>query len=486
VKRSTLLLGLSALLALAGSASSAPKSPIRDAEKLLKRLRVAEKGLVKDHIRLAKDMEKEQRAYEMWVSLKFAERLEPDHHRVKRLLPDVEPVQPDKLHPEFLQGHSKLVLTARTDFYQVLDRGVRGKLTPADLAPVARRLLHYDPDHRIARSVLGFGGTPGRWVTPREVAIQKRYAFALSKVPHPKPVEKHPFPKLEAALGFGLQVYQGRHCWVAGVAGKKGTPPGHLITMAKAAEVTYAAMHADLCGLKNSVFGGTGAPPEGVDTGKFRPPLLLMLTNKAQHQRFLDAVVSDEALKITGRQLAFVSTWWKPESVSVCDNRLAGKHLREWPAQRMAYQVLNQRFGFRRPTYLVQGLARYYSAHVSGQAMIRTVPLGSQSRETAMMKAGDYAQLRALARWAVDHFQVDPPATLGLFKTLNSMRRPDNALATAFVDFLLAERRDQLIKLLVQADSKVRDVEAAYKEAFPEEPQADLDQVFAEWFQANY
>ena len=51
---------------------------------------------------------------------------------------------------------------------------------------------------------------------------------------------------------------------------------------------------------------------------------------------------------------------------------------------------------------------------------------------------------------------------------------------------LLAERRDQLIKLLVQADSKVRDVEAAYKEAFPEEPQADLDQVFAEWFQANY
>ena len=32
----------------------------------------------------------------------------------------------------------------------------------------------------------------------------------------------------------------------------------------------------------------------------------------------------------------------------------------------------------------------------------------------------------------------------------------------------------------------VRDVETAYKEAFPEEAQADLDQVFAEWFQANY
>ena len=41
MKRSTLLLGLSALLALAGSASSAPKSPIRDAEKLLPRAKAA-------------------------------------------------------------------------------------------------------------------------------------------------------------------------------------------------------------------------------------------------------------------------------------------------------------------------------------------------------------------------------------------------------------------------------------------------------------
>ena len=91
MRRAALCLALlGCLVGWTSAASARPKSPIRDKEKLLKRLRVAEKGLVKDHIRLAKDMEKEQRAYEMWVSLKFAQRLEPDHHRVKRLLPDVE------------------------------------------------------------------------------------------------------------------------------------------------------------------------------------------------------------------------------------------------------------------------------------------------------------------------------------------------------------------------------------------------------------
>ncbi|MGE0711612.1 MAG: hypothetical protein AB7N76_03645 [Planctomycetota bacterium] len=485
---SLILLALAGALCLAAGPAQADRkkragSPIRDAEKLADRQRAAERKLIKEHLALAKRLQKDKAEWEAWLELRYLQRLDPDHPKLKLLLPEVQPALPEKLAPEFEPGHGELVKLAGEELGEVLDRGQRGQMKPEELAPVARRMLCYDGDDEDARKVLGFLGSKGRWVQRREAEVMGRYAEALAKVPAPEPLKASPFPKLEQALGLELEFVKGRHCWAAGVKGK--VQLAQLETIAKSAEVAYAAMHADLLGVPNSVFGGERVATGGAQ-GPFTPMLFLMLDGAAQHDRFLQRVVTDKDLRIAGRGLTFVSAWWREEKLLVCDNRAAGKFLLEWPAQRIAFQVINQRFGDRRPTYLVQGLARYYSAHVSGQAMIRTVPIGSKSRDEQRLQAGDYAQLRSLARWGVDNFRVDPPATLGLYKDLNSMNRIDNALATAFIDFLLATRKGALIKLLQVSDAKKQGIEASFAEAFGQETPAALDQAFAEWFQANY
>lgn len=478
---------LSLLLLSGGSALEAKEkrkpSPIRDAKKLGKRVLAAQRKLVKEHIAAARKHEKAKGEWELWFELKLALRLDPKSSLARRMLPDVPPVEPEVIQPTFQVARRELRALALERYGKVLDRGLRGELPQEVLAPVAQVLLHYEPDYLPARKVLGFQGKRGAWLQPSEIATQARYAKALAKVPAPKLLEKNPFPKLEAALGLKLIVVKGPHCYAAGVA--KSVSESELVTIAKAAEVAYAAMHAHLLGKPNSVFGGKRQATGG-KLAAWRAPLYLVLNGKAQHQRYLDKVVSSEELKLAGRSLTFVSTWWKPEKLLVCDNKAQGKYLREWPAQQMATQVIVQRFGPNRPTYLVQGLTRYYSAHVSREARIRAVPLGSKSRDAKRMRAGDYAQLRALARWALDNFRIDPPARLGLYKTLNSMNRADNAVATAFVDFLLAKRRGALIKILQIADGKKQSVEDAYAQAFGEETTEALDEAFSEWFDANY
>lgn len=479
---SALLLGALALSPAAGEEKREP-SPIRDAKKLGKRVLAAQRKLVKEHISAARKHEKAKGEWEMWFELKLALRLDPKSSLARRMLPEVAPVEPEILQPTFQAARRELRQLAFDHYGKVLDRGIRGELPAEVLAPVAQVLLTYEPDHPPARAVLGFKGKPGAWLKPRELATLGRYSLALSKVPDPKRLPECPFPKLEAALGLKLNVVKGPHCYAAGVKGD--VPLSELVTVAKAAEIAYAAMHAELLGQPNSVFGGK-RQATGAKLGKWRAPVYLVLKGKAQHQRYLDRVVSGEELKLAGRSLTFVSTWWKPEKILVCDNKAQGRYLREWPAQQMATQVIVQRFGPDRPTYLVQGLTRYYSAHVSREARIRAVPLGSKSRDAQRMRAGDYAQLRALARWALDNFRVDPPARLGLYKTLNAMNRADNAVATAFTDFLLEHRRGALIKLLQIANSKKLSVEDAYAQAFGEETTEALDEAFAAWFAANY
>lgn len=460
-----------------------PGSPIRDAKKLAKRQAVAEKKLVKEHVAAAKAHEKAKGEWELWFELKLALQIDPKHKRAMRLLPGVQPALPEVVQPTFQEARSRLKALAREQFGGVLDRGLRGKLPSAVLAPLAQILLRYDADFEPARSVLGFKGKRGAWLQPKELAALARYRKAFAKVPSPKILEASPYPKLGAALGKKLVVVRGPHCFAAGIKGS--VKEGDLITIVKAAEVAYAAMHAEFLGQPNSVFGGK-RQATGSKLKAWRAPLYLVLPGKAAHQRYLDRVVSNPELKLVGRSLTFVSTWWKPEKVLICNNKAQGKYLREWPAQQMATQVIVQRFGPNRPTYLVQGLTRYYSAHVSRQARIRAVPLGSKSRDAKRMRAGDYAQLRSLARWAQDNFRVDPPARLGLYKTLNAMNRADNAVATAFVDFLLSKRRGALIKLLQVGNGKTGAVEVAYAEAFGEETTEALDQAFSAWFCANY
>jgi len=482
------LLPLALLLALCASGLQAEEkkrkpSPIRDAKKFGKRTLAAQRKLVKEHIAAARTHEKAKGEWELWFELKLALRLDPKSSLARRMLPDVPPVEPEVIQPTFQVARSRLKTLAYEHYGKVLDRGLRGELPKEVLAPVAQTLLRYDPDFGPARSVLGFKGKRGAWLRPSEIATLARYGKALAKVPAPKRLEECPFPKLEAALGLKLIVVKGPHCYAAGV--KESVSEGDLVTIVKAAEIAYAAMHAELLGQPNSVFGGK-RQATGTKLKAWRAPLYLSLKGKAQHQRYLDRVVSGEELKLAGRSLTFVSTWWKPERLLICDNKAQGKYLREWPAQQMATQVIVQRFGPNRPTYLVQGLTRYYSAHVSREARIRAVPLGSKSRDAKRMRAGDYAQLRSLARWALDNFRIDPPARLGLYKTLNAMNRADNAVATAFVDFLLAKRRGALIKLLQVANGKKVSVEDAYPQAFGEETTEALDLVFEEWFQANY
>ena len=390
---------------------------------------------------------------------------------------------PDKVHPGFTLARKTLKAMAHDELGAVLDRGQRGGLSGEALAPVAQSLLRYDADFAPARTALGFKGRKGSWLRDSELTTQARYAKAFATVPAPKLLETSPFPKLEAALGLKLIVVRGAHCFAAGVSGS--TTQAELETLAKSAEVAYAAMHADLLGQPNSVFGSK-RQATGVKLKPWRAPLYLMLDGKKQHQIYLDKVVSNEELKLVGRSLTFVSTWWRAEKILVSDSRARGKYLREWPSQHMAGQVIVQRFGGRRPTYLLQGLTRYYSAHVSREARIRAVPMGSRSRDKNRMRAGDYAQLRGLARWALDSFKVDPPAKLGLYKTLNAMNRADNAVATAFIDFLLARHRGALIKLLQVADEKKRSVEESYAEAFPGLTTEALDEAFAAWFLENY
>ena len=99
------------------------------------------------------------------------------------------------------------------------------------------------------------------------------------------------------------------------------------------------------------------------------------------------------------------------------------------------------------------------------------------------MKAGDYDQLRSLARWVHDGFRYTLPFEGAVYKSLDSMDRGDNALATAFVDYLLDTNRARLVELLKQADGETP-VTDVVKDLFGDPIEAD--KAFTAWFVRNY
>ncbi len=479
------LLALVCGVLLSPAAFAAP-SPIKTPKKLKSELAKTEKRLVKSHLKLAKQMKRERKPWAAYLELLTVKRLDPTNKKIKKLLGKDAPAK-DELDKAYISARNELEFDATQRLSGLIERAVEGGLSEAALASVALRLLQYEPDHLLGRKALGFSGEKQNWEGAHERRLYAQYRAGFVKVPPPKEHKENPLVKLEEALGFKITVYEGAYCYAVCDA---STPmPKRLIEICKSADLAYAAIHHDLFGTKGLLKpkrkdGEKEAPVTGPKLEPIPKVIYLQLTTQAQHFKFLEGVVENANLKIAGKKLGMVATPWAPQKTIVCDCWGPG-YEREWPAERMARFVIRVRFGPRRPDYLLQGISRYYSGHISLRAYMRTVPIGSQAKGEKRYKAGSYALLRADAREDYNAFRTALPVSGGLYKSNQSMNRGDNAMATAFVDYLIHNDKPKLLALFSKGDSKERQMPALIKEVFGDDPAA-ADELFSLWFERSY
>jgi hypothetical protein len=477
--------GISLLVAVSGvwvclPAQAAP-SPIKTEKKLKAELAKAEKRLVKSHLKLAKQMKKERKAWAAYLELLTIRRLDPKSKKVKKLLAKGPPAK-DELDKGYTSARSDLDFEATQRLSNLIERAVAGGLSEASLASVALRLLQYEPNHLVGRQALGFTGEKQNWAGGHERRLRALYRAGFAKVPPAKQLKENPFVKLEEALGFEITVFEGAHCYA--VCPTSTPMPERLQEICKSADLAYEAIHHDLFGAKGLLTPEGSAGATGPELKPIPKVIYLQLSTQAEHLKYLEGVVSDPNLKVAGKTLGMVVTPWAPQKTIVCDCWGTG-YEREWPAERMARFVMRVRFGARRPDYLLQGISRYYSGHISLRARMRTVPVGSQAKGEKSYKAGSYALLRADAREDYNAFRTELPVSGGLFKSNQSMNRGDNAMASAFVDYLIHNDTPKLLDLFSKGDSKERQTPALIKEVFGDDPAA-ADELFSLWFERSY
>ncbi|RMG11043.1 MAG: hypothetical protein D6731_16320 [Planctomycetota bacterium] len=472
-----------AVVVACAAAEAAPR-PIKNEGALARAERRAARKLVKAYLKLIKELEKQGEDHYARVEALKALRLDPEHKKLRaRVEEEADP--PIKTPPGYREAARELRRRAGAALGRILDQAIEGGLSRDVLEPSALRVLAFDPDHPGARRVLGFQGGPGKWRTARQQALALAYAKAWKEGPAPKPLEEIPWKNLEKALGIELLAVQGQHCFAA--CDRKNPHPKQLETIARAGDLAFAAFAHDLLGAETFFWSPEPRPQlTGVPAAKYSKPLFLLLENRSMHVRFLETCVSDEQLKVSGRGLGFVNTAYLPDQVIVSEGWQPGRFLREWPSQRMVFQLVAQVFGPRRPYYLVMGLARHYSGFISGEARIRLVPRGSRTeRDRTARKVSDFFGLRRLCREAYAEARALPPLAKGIFRTLESMRRSDEALACAFVEYLLAERRGDLLALLRDGDAKQRGPHELVPHVFGDDAPR-VDKAFLDWLLRNY
>jgi hypothetical protein len=438
-----------------------------------------EKDLLGRHLKLARKLKKPPVEWPRWVELKSALSIDPEHRASLKLLPDVAPFLPSGDDKAYLEARRRIDGHAAKKLGALLERAQRGGLEGEAIGAVARRLLRYDPDHAGARAALGFSGQAGRWLGADARSRRHSYGLALAKADSGKGVAAR-LPALTRALGLNLRFHESPHAIVAGVT----VTAAEMATVARSCEVTWAALHYDLFGVEGPFSTPGDRPVTATKLKAVAKPLFLVLDDNTQHQRYLDTIVSGRERKARGKKLTFVSTYWKPEKVSVFESRGRRRFLAEWASMMTASYLIRRRFGGNRPAVLVQGLTRYYSGEVSGHAYVRMLAGGTLSDGKERFRRGDYDQLRALAREARDRFWSESPAGLGFSKTLDGLNRADLARATAFADFLVTRRRGELLRLLQGSDLKKRDAQGSLDAVFDD--RAELARDFEGWFGANY
>lgn len=461
-------------------------SPISSKKSLDSKLKTIKKDLAKKHLKLAKKLvksKKNKQEWASWIELQCAQRVDPANRSVTKMMPKFEPFPPKKVDPGYTKARMGIDLYAKKKLGELLERGQRGKLSNTDLEPVATALLAYYTDHLKAREVLGFKGRARKWLNDRQLQISASFQKALKKVPEPKDVGNK-FPRLAQTMGLTLIFRETDHCMVAGESKNLQA----MLRVARAAEVAYAAIHKDMFGVGDLIERGGNRATTGVKLKPFGKPLFLVLEGTAQHQVFLDKVVTDGNLKVRGKNLSFISSGWKAAkgNVLILESRMGATHCEEWAGMLMTFVCLRQRFGSNRPAYVIQGLARYYSGQVSGRAYLKVVAGGTMSdANKELMRRGDFDQLRWTARWAYDHFRAPLPVSKGLSKAMAAMNRGDLGISTAFVDFILETHPGLLVKFLQIADSKKKTTDVAFQEAFGKSPE-EWDKEFLAWFKLNY
>jgi hypothetical protein len=468
------------------AAAIAKGSPIKNKKSLDSKLKTIQKDLSKKHEKLAKKLvknKKKKREWASWIEAKASLRANPTNKAAQRLLPKFEPFPPKKVDPGYVKSRKNIDLYAKEKLGSLLERGSRGKMSNSDLENVAQALLAYFTDHLKAREVLGFRGRSKKWVNDRQGRLAAAYQKAFQKCPEPKDIGNK-FPRLASTLGLTLVARETDHVFVVGESRNLAA----MIRVAKAAEVAYAAIHKDLFGVGDLFESGDNRATTGVKLAAFKKPVFLILEGRGQHKIFLDKVVTDANQKVRGKTLAFMSTAFKGEkgNMLLLESRMGATHCEEWAGMLMTFVSLKQRFGGKRPAYIVQGLARYYSGQVSGRAFLRVVAGGTMSdANKELLRRGDFDQLRWTARWAFDHFRAPLPVKLGLLKAMSAMNRGDLGIGTAFVDFLLEKHPGLLVKFLQIADAKKQTPDVAFQEVFGKSPE-EWDQAFHDWFVRNY
>lgn len=469
-----LLCGVPALVWAGGS-------PIKSAKSLASKVKKAEKYIAKKHIKLAKLLKKKDFKWEAYLEAKYALRLDADNKSASKLLPKFPPLPSTKKNDDYKKAVAEFAKLAESKLGELLERGKKGEMSSEDLTPLAVRVLQYSPDHAVAREVLGFTGSAKKWSNARFDKLAGAYQAALTKAPQGKVVQKR-FPKLEAALGLSLKYRESDKFIVAGATASDEI----LINTLKAAEVAYGAFHNDFFGVEGVFSSPDARPTTGVKLKPMGKSMFLLLDNNEQHERFLDKVVSDANMKVRGKKLAFLATGWQPEKIRIFESRANKAHSQEWAALMTTLLMVKARFGDNRPPYVVQGLGRYYSCHISQRAFLKVVAGGTMSdAEKDAFRRGDFMQLRWTARWAYDHWRAPLPCEFGLSKSIDAMNRGDVGVATAFIEFLMAKHPGRLLKFLQVADSRKQSLQKSYSQAF-EKAKKEFDQEFLDWFVRNY
>jgi hypothetical protein len=487
------LLAAATFLAATSSALAADDGPIKLKSTFEEHVTRASKEIADKRVALAKKLDKAKRPFEAWEELRLAIRLVPDHHAAREKLgfkrkgsgweggedPPAHPSQPlDQSHADLAKEREALRRESASKLAAIARRGKAGGLD-AEARRVALVALDEDGNDSIARGVLGeeTGEAPGDWLSERERKIRDAFRRAREKAEKGDPRGRE--KDVEDALGLGeLRRVETAHAVLLASSGA-------IVDFGQAAkdiEATFASFHYffygiqdgfDVDGDKNRVATGEGLKPLG-------KPRFLFLSGKSEHQQFCERLIKDPAVRAVSLNCAGAVT---ANPCLIYESIFQPEWHPEWASAEMANYLCYNRLAKDPPRYLVEGVMRWFSGHVSRQANIYSVASGTTVQKRDLI-GGPFWNLRPFARGALGDSACDDLAA-ELAKGPNDLVRLDVALSSAFTDFALAKERAAYVKFLTEYDPK-QGGPGVQLEKLWGRPLAKIEEEFRAWVREEY
>ncbi len=357
---------------------------------------------------------------------------------------------------------------------------------PDDARVLAGLALEENPEEKIARDVLGMVKLGESWVTAREQKIRAAFAKALQDAKGGEAKAGKDDAALTKECGLGaLERKESDHSAVYWTHDAEAVEADGLL---RVAEATWLAHRYFLAG-DDAGFSVDGEPKRAA-TGAAAPPPwkpCWLVVAHAEHEKFIESSVADTKVHAFAKNLTGWSEWkhYPSGPLLLNEGHFVPTVRPEWVSAGMTDYLtrtpLERRAGLV-PDFLGEGLKRFFSGHAALRAEIFYANAGSSTSKRTF-QAGTFDTLRSHARPALEEA---PEGTLRelLSKKTNDLDQLDSAVALAFVDYLLAEKRAELASFFAGLSDK--EPPLATLEAVMKKSVDDLERDLRAFVRAEY